>query len=107
MKTSLMPRAALLLVLFSQTAFTEPSVFRTVEELWRGYDPRSLPLETEIVAEEKAAGEILRTVYYTDVVENGFKVRVVGYYGFPPNAGKKPAILHIHGGGQNATKEYV
>jgi dienelactone hydrolase len=107
MKRLLPLRAALLLLILCPAALSESTIFRTIDELWRGYDPRALPLETETVAEEKSPDGILRTVYYTGHVENGFKVRVLGYYGFPPGARKLPGILHIHGGGQNATKEYV
>jgi dienelactone hydrolase len=102
-----LPYAFLLLLAAGHNAFPQTTIRRTVEELWRGYDPRALPLEVEVAGEEKSAGETVRTLFFTALVEDGFKVRVVGYYGFPPNASKLPAILHIHGGGQNATKEYV
>jgi hypothetical protein len=57
--------AALLVLLLSRTAAADPGVFRTVDDLWRGYDPRALPLEVETVAEEKTTDGIVRTVYYT------------------------------------------
>src|SRR5262249_47711208 len=41
-------------------------------------------------------------------VADQFRVRAVAFYGFPDRSGKKvPGILHIHGGGQTATKGYV
>jgi hypothetical protein len=35
-------------------------------------------------------------------VADGFLVRVIAYYGFPVGRKNLPALLHIHGGGQNA-----
>lgn len=81
--------------------------FATPEELWAGYDPRALPIEGEVAKEEIVDGIVLRTVYYTSEVTDSFKVRVVAYYGFPVGGNKLPAIMHLHGGGQNAMAEYV
>ena len=79
----------------------------TLDSLWRGFDSRALPLEIEIASEEKLDGLVLRKLYYTSEIAQGFKVRIVAWYGFPPSARNEPAILHIHGGGQTATRQYV
>lgn len=81
--------------------------FATPEDLWAGYDPRALPIEGETAKEEVLDGVVLRTVYYTSEVTDGFKVRVVAYYGFPVGGTNLPAVMHLHGGGQNAMPEYV
>jgi dienelactone hydrolase len=80
---------------------------RTVDELWTGFDPRALPLESEVAQEWKRDNLTIRRIYYTSEISSGHKVRVIGYYGFPAQPGKMPGILHIHGGGQTATREYV
>ncbi len=79
----------------------------SVDELWKDFDPRALPLETEVARERTIERLTIRTVYYTSEVSSGHKVRVVAYYGFPSAKAKLPAVLHIHGGGQTATREYV
>lgn len=87
-------------------AGTEP-VFETPEELWAGFDPRLLPVEAQIAKEEITDGIVLRTIYYTSEITHGFKVRMIGYYGFPSGRKNCPAIMHLHGGGQNAVRQYV
>lgn len=79
----------------------------TLDELWQDFDPKSLPLEAEIAQEWKLDACTIRTVFYTSEVFQGFKVRVAAYFGLPAAAQKAPAILHIHGGGQTAIREYV
>jgi dienelactone hydrolase len=81
--------------------------FATPEQLWAEYDPRALPIEGEVAKEEVVDGVVLRTIYYTSEVTDGFKVRVVAYYGFPVGGKNLPAVMHLHGGGQNAMAEYV
>lgn len=83
------------------------SAITTVDELWAGYDPRAVPLDIKVLKETVADGLVLRTVQYTSETTEGFTVRMLAYYGFPKGAKKLPAVLHIHGGGQNATLPYV
>ena len=56
---------------------------RTVDELWTGFDPRALPLESEVAQEWKRDNLTIRRIYYTSEISSGHKVRVIGYYGFP------------------------
>ena len=98
---------AALFVLLVGPQCVRPQVLRTVDALWAGYDPETLPLETQVVAEWHESGIVVRKVYYTSEVDDGFKVRVIGYYAFPIVGKHHPAILHIHGGGQTATRAYV
>ncbi len=79
----------------------------TLDELWKGFDPKALPLDAETVQEWKQSACTVRKIYYTSEVFEGFKVRVVAYFAFPNAEGKSPAVLHIHGGGQTAVREYV
>ncbi len=96
------------LFLAARLPAAEPAaLYPTVEALWAGYDPRELPIEAEIVKETVADGLVVRTIKYTSEISDGFKVRVVAYYGFPTGGRSLPAILHLHGGGQNATLPYV
>src|SRR5258706_13682138 len=81
--------------------------FHTVEELWSGFDPRALSLAAKVVKETASDGLVLRTVLYTSEISEGFTVRVIAYYGYPAGQTKLPAIMHVHGGGQNATLAYV
>jgi len=83
------------------------ATYDSVDELWEGIDPRMDPLEVETMRESVDDGIVSRTVFYTAETVNGFKVRVIAYYGFPVGGKDLPAILHLHGGGQNAMNEYV
>jgi dienelactone hydrolase len=79
----------------------------TLDALWKDFDPESLPLEAEVAQEWKLGDYTVRKIYYASEIFDGFKVRVAAYFGFPGTPDKAPAILHIHGGGQTATREYV
>jgi dienelactone hydrolase len=83
------------------------SLFHSVDEIWRGYDPRALPLDAEVLHEGAAANLVVRKIRYTSEIADGVKVRIIGYYGFPGGGGRHPAILHIHGGSQVASRGYV
>lgn len=60
-----------------------------------------------MVKETIVDGLVLRTIKYTSEINAGFKVRIIAYYGFPIGGKNLPAILHLHGAGQNATLAYV
>ncbi len=62
----------------------------TLDDLWKDFDPKGLPLETEISTEHPIAGGTLRIVYYTSELVQGFKVRVAAYFGFPSGDKKRP-----------------
>jgi hypothetical protein len=105
---SLSIRLSCLLALALATGVAGPiPQYPTVDALWAGYDPRALPVEAEVVKETVADGLVLRTIKYTSEITAGFKVRIIAYYGFPVGGRNLPAIMHLHGGGQNATLPYV
>lgn len=76
---------------------------KNLTELWRGYDPRREPLETQIVREWANDGVTLRYVVFTIGTFKGKRSRLAAFYAFPKSAGKLPALLHMHGGGQRAS----
>ena len=98
---------ALFLCLYLFATPSHAQVYRTVGSLWAGYDPEALPLDTQVVQKSVEDGIVLEKLYYTSEIYKGFTVRVIAYYGYPKSAKRLPAILHIHGGGQTATKAYV
>ncbi|HQL75808.1 MAG TPA: acetylxylan esterase, partial [Phycisphaerae bacterium] len=76
---------------------------RTLDELWRGYDPRAEPLETTVVREWKQEDVTCRYVVFTIGTFKGKRSRLAGFYAFGSAArGKLPGLLHLHGGGQRA-----
>jgi len=75
----------------------------SIDQLWAGYDPRSLPLEVETIKSWDEGDIHLETIYFTGEVFAGEKTRVFGYLGRPRDVqGRIPGVLHIHGGGQTA-----
>lgn len=75
------------------------------QEVWAGYDPRSEPLEVEVVRQWTEAGARYTECYFTGMTGPQGpkdKVRVYAIYSIPVGARKVPAVMHIHGGGQNA-----
>jgi dienelactone hydrolase len=85
----------------------EAPAINSPAELWQGYDPEALPLEIESLqrwTENDTAFEKLR--FTSEAVEGG-KVRVLAVVGKRGNGEPRPGILHIHGGGQTLSLEWV
>src|SRR5690348_9565263 len=96
-----------LLVVLS-TCGSAPHRARNVDDLWKDVDVRSLPLQVENLDEVREDGIVIRKLLYTSERDGDFPARIIAYYGFPAAAPKGlPAVLHIHGGGQSANREYV
>ena len=75
-------------------------------ELWAGFDPRSEPLETEVLKEWEEDGVVLQIVRFRIGVFKGKTARLAAVFGYPKqavaNKQKLPGLLQIHGGGQYA-----
>lgn len=84
------------------------AVPRTVAELWAGYDPRVDPLETEVIREWREDDAVFRHVRFLVGRFKGTPARITAIYGFSEeSADKRPAVMHIHGGGQRASLSEV
>jgi len=79
----------------------------TAEQLWAGYDPKAEPLEVEVVKKETRDGIDIETLRYTGETWKGRKVRVFAYRGAPTGGKNLPCIVHLHGGGQTASMEWI
>lgn len=77
---------------------------QSVSTLWENYDARQEPLDVEIIKEWKSQGVITRYIIFTVGTFRGSVARIAGYYSFPVSAGKKPAFVWSHGGGQRAER---
>ena len=96
---------ALLPVLFAKLHAAE--VPQSIAEIWANYDPRKDALETEVIREWEEDGSVMRYVRYVVGTFEGKKVRMAAYYGVPKGGTHLPAIEHLHGGGQQASKSEV
>jgi dienelactone hydrolase len=84
----------------------EPKVWHP-EDLWRGYDPRALPLDVHEIKVWNENGCSYRELTFTSEVADGKPVRVFAIEGAPASGRNLPGILHIHGGGQTASLDWV
>lgn len=75
---------------------------QTFEEMWAGFDPRSEPLETEILKEWEENGVQMKVLRYRIGVFKGQKAMMAAIYGFPKGGTRLPGLVQIHGGGQYA-----
>ncbi len=80
---------------------------RNAEELWAGYDPRAEPLEITVAKAWDEGALRIEQLSFTGETWEGVKVRVFAYRGAPKEGGKLPGILHLHGGGQTASLDWV
>src|SRR3954471_2534706 len=85
----------------------EETPIRDARELWAGYDPRAEPLETAVAKSWDEGGIHFEELSFTGETWDGVKVRVFAYRGAPAEGAKLPGILHLHGGGQTASLDWV
>jgi len=74
----------------------------TVDQLWKGYDPRAEPLDIEIIREWKEDGVVMKIVRYRIALFKGQKAMMAAIYGYPERGSRLPGLVQIHGGGQYA-----
>ncbi len=75
---------------------------QTHAELWSDFDPRSEPLDVEVLKEWEEDGVILKVVRYRIGIFKGQKAMMAAVYGYPKGGSDLPGLLQIHGGGQFA-----
>ena len=79
--------------------------------MWRGFDPRAEPLDTEVIKEWEEVGVVMKVLRYRIGVFKGQKAMMAAVYGYPKGAGessaKVPGLVQIHGGGQYADYKAV
>lgn len=93
---------------FAEDRVPSDRVPQSVGELWADFDPRSDPLEVEVIREWEEDGGVFRLVRYLIGTFKGKPARMAAIYGYPAGAdGKVPAVMHIHGGGQRASLSEV
>jgi len=104
--------AGISLLIVLSTCGNSPHPARNVEALWKGVDVQSLPLQVQNLEEVREEGIVIRKLLYVSQLDGDFPARIIAYYGFPASQASAapkglPAVLHIHGGGQTANREYV
>jgi len=75
---------------------------QTHAELWVNYDPRTEPLDVEVLKEWEEDGVVLKVLRYRIGVFKGQKAMMAGVYGYPKGAENLSGLVQIHGGGQYA-----
>jgi hypothetical protein len=88
-------------------AVEEPVAINSPAELWQGYDPEALPLEIESLERWTEDGTQFEKLRFTSEVFGDGKTRVLAIVGKSSDGTRQPGILHIHGGGQTASLEWV
>ena len=95
------------IVLGPSAAFAQALVYDTPEKLWRDFNPESPDLEITSLKKWEEEGIALEKLRFTSERDEGGKVRVFAIRGAPRNGSSLPGILHIHGGGQTASLDWV
>ncbi len=78
------------------------NVPQTIEELWKDYDPRKEPLDTEILKEWMEDNVVMKVIRYRIGIFKGQKAMMAAIYGYPKGVANLPGLVQIHGGGQYA-----
>ncbi len=108
------PLLSLLAVMLVMTAGTRVSgqtnvseKFTSVDDVWRGFDPEALPLDLEVTKTWEEQEIAFQKVRFTGELANHAKVRVFAICSAPKAGQNLPGILHVHGGGQTASLDWV
>jgi hypothetical protein len=72
------------------------------EELWKDFEPRSEPLDIEVIKEWEEDGVVMQVLRYRIGIFKGKKAMMAAIYGYPKSANNLPGLVQIHGGGQHA-----
>lgn len=78
-----------------------------VTQLWAGFDPAGSPPDVEIQKTWVEGAVRFQSFYFTSEVWEGEPAKVFAYLGVPTDQGKVPGVLHLHGGGQTASLEWI
>lgn len=81
--------------------------FESVEDLWRDFDPEALPLDVEVIDSWEEGDLVFQSLRFTGEVIDGTPVRVYAIQGAPRDGTNLAGILHVHGGGQTASLDWV
>jgi cephalosporin-C deacetylase-like acetyl esterase len=87
--------------------FAQTPVLDTPDKLWRDFRVDSPELEIQTLRRWHEDGVDFETLRFTAEREPEGRVRVFTIRGAPTAGGHLPGILHIHGGGQTASLEWV
>ena len=79
----------------------------TPDAVWAGFDPRSEPLEIEILKRWTEHGARYTEFTFTGMTHEGSKVRVYAISSAPEGTRNLPGVLHIHGGGQTVNPGWL
>ncbi|MEC9031293.1 MAG: acetylxylan esterase [Planctomycetota bacterium] len=90
------------LVFTAGFAPAEEDAPESVQALWAELDPAAEPLDVRVVRQWEEDGLVLRYVTFHIGTFKTRAARIAAFYGFPRDAERLPALLHLHGGGQRA-----
>lgn len=85
----------------------QPQTFNSPDDLWRGVHVESPPLEVESIRAWEEPGDAFETLRFTSETVGKTPVRVFAIQGAPRDGERVPGVLHIHGGGQTASLDWV
>jgi len=97
---------AVLALLTAPLAYSQEAI-ETPAALWHGYDPEALPLDVEVLRSWQEGDVNYQKLRFTGEVQGGVKTRVLAIQGAPAKVKRLPGVLHIHGGGQTASMEWL
>ena len=75
---------------------------QTHAELWADCDPRTEPLDVEVLKEWQEDGVVLKVLRYRIGTFKGQRAMMAAVYGYPKGGRNLPGLVQIHGGGQYA-----
>ncbi|KJD37189.1 hypothetical protein PW52_01675 [Tamlana sedimentorum] len=80
---------------------------QSYDELWKSFNPRAEPLDTEILHEWEEDNIVMQVLRYRVGVFKGHKAMMAAVYGYPKGAENLSGLVQIHGGGQYANYKAV
>ena len=94
-------------VIYSDDSITQRGFYQNFKDLWSGFDPRSEPLDVEILKEWEEDNVVMQVLRYRVGIFKGKKSMIAAIFGYPKDAANLPGLVQIHGGGQYADHRAV
>jgi hypothetical protein len=75
--------------------------------LWQEFDPEALPLDVELIREWQEDEIDFQSLRFMAELVDGTPVRFYAIQGAPHSGTQLAGVLHVHGGGQTASLDWV
>jgi dienelactone hydrolase len=103
----ILPACAVTIAFLATSEASLAESIDTPQKVWADFDPRREPLEIETLKQWVEEGAHYHEFFFRGETYQDQPVRVYALYAAPEGGMNLPGILHIHGGGQSVSRNWL